>query len=105
MINECNKIYKKKFKNKNIFNKLIKETPDYGSDNSIQNSNSKIDFELMIDKLSYDEKLIVTLYYNSNYSCNEIADILNMNANTVKSKLLRTKDKIKKYYKGGIYNG
>lgn len=105
LINECNKIYKKKFKNKNIFNKLIKETSDYGSDNSIQNSNSKIDFELMIDKLSYDEKLIVTLYYNSNYSCNEIADILNMNANTVKSKLLRTKDKIKKYYKGGIYNG
>ena len=72
---------------------------------SISESNSKMDFEILIDKLNYDEKLIVTLFYNNNYSCKEISYILKMNVNTVKSKLLRAKEKVKNYYKGGIYNG
>lgn len=103
LINECNKIYKKKSKEKEIVEKKYIEYIDY-TDTSIQNSNSKLDFEILIRKLDYDEKLIVTLYYNSHYSCKEISDILNMNINTVKSKLLRAKEKVKKYYKGGIYN-
>ena len=77
-INECNKVYKKKF---------------------------KIDFEILIKNLSYEEKLIVTLYYNNRYSYSEISNILDININTVKSKLLRAKEKVKKNYKGGIYNG
>ncbi|MNT17287.1 RNA polymerase sigma factor [compost metagenome] len=58
----------------------------------------------MIDKLNYEEKIVLTLYYKDNYSCNEIANILNISVNTVKSRITRAKDKIKQTLKGGIYN-
>lgn len=102
LINECNKIYKKKSKKEKLFEKIVIEQKLDTMDNSITSINSKLDFELLTEKLNYEEKLIVALYYNSKYSCNEIADILHMNINTVKSKLTRAKEKIKKYYKGGV---
>lgn len=102
LINECNKIYKKKSKKEKLFEKIVVEQKLNTIDNSITSINSKLDFELLIEKLNYEEKLIVTLYYNSKYSCNEISDILHMNINTVKSKLNRAKEKVKKFYKGGI---
>ena len=100
LINECNKIYKKTNKKEKILEKIKNEKI---SDNSINSINSQIDFEILIGCLNYEEKLIIALYYNSKYSCNEIAKILNMNINTVKSKLVRAKEKVKKYYKGGVY--
>ncbi|MCI8548398.1 MAG: sigma-70 family RNA polymerase sigma factor [Bacilli bacterium] len=102
LINECNKIYKKKSKKEKLFEKVVIEQKLDTIDNPITSINSKLDFELLIEKLNYEEKLIVTLYYNSKYSCNEIAAILHMNINTVKSKLTRAKEKVKKSYKGGI---
>lgn len=105
LINECNKIYKKKNKKEKLFEKITMEEISNTDDNSINSINSKLDFELLIEKLNYEEKLIVTLYYNSKYSCNEIAEILSMNINTVKSKLTRSKEKVKKYYKGGVFDG
>lgn len=105
LINECNKIYKKKSKNQKLFEKITIEENINTKVSSIENINSKMDFELMISQLNYEEKLIVTLFYNNKYSCNEISNILNMNVNTVKSKLSRAKEKVKKYYKGGIFDG
>ena len=105
LINECNKIYKKKSKKIRLFDKITNEQDTNIIDNSINLIDCKIDFELLIDKLNYEEKLIITLYYNNRYSCNEIANILNKNVNTVKSKLIRAKEKVKKYYKGGIFYG
>ena len=102
LINECNKIYKKKSKNTKLFKKITIEKPVNSIDNSINNVNSRLDFELLINQLSYEEKLIATLYYNNGYSCSEISNILNMNVNTVKSKITRAKEKVKKYYEGGV---
>lgn len=107
LINECNKIYKHKSHKNNLLDKIeINYTLNNldNLDSSIQNSNSKIDFEILINNLNYDEKLIATLFYNNRYSCSEIAKILNMNVNTVKSKLTRAKEKVKKCYKGGVIN-
>lgn len=101
LINECNKIYQKKSKKAKLLERITREETTNVIDNSIHSINSKLDFELLIENLNYEEKLIVTLYYNSKYSCNEIAGILSMNSNTVKSKLTRAKEKVKKYYKGG----
>lgn len=101
LINECNKTYRKKYLTKKIFNKISNEKSSDEEENSIKNINSKLDFDILISSLNYDEKLIITLFYNNKYTCNEISNILNMNINTVKSKLLRSKDKIKKAYKGG----
>ena len=102
LINECKRIYNKKSHKKKLLEKIIIKENVESSDFSIQNTNSKIDFELLIQDLDYSEKVIITLYYNNKYSCNEIAEILNMNVNTVKSKLTRAKEKIKKNCKGGV---
>ena len=103
LINECNKIYKKKSKKIRLFDKITNEQDTNIIDNSINLIDCKIDFELLIDKLNYEEKLIITLYYNNRYSCNEIANILNKNVNTVKSKLIRAKEKVKIYFICGIF--
>lgn len=105
LINECNKIHKIKYRDKNIYERLINENIENNKfESNIQSANSNIDFELLINNLNYEERIIVTLFYNSNFSSKEISDILNININTVKSKLLRAKQKIKNKYKGGIYN-
>lgn len=103
LINECNHIYKKKMKTNKLKDLINGNNIDIKEDN-IQDSISKMDFELLIQKLEYEERLIITLFYNSKYSSSEIAKILKMNVNTVKSKLTRAKSKIKKYYKGGMTN-
>lgn len=106
LINECNQIYASKKKKIELFNKLENNSINNVEENPFNKINSKIDFELILKNLNYKEKLIITLYYNSGYSCGEISDILGMKRNTVKSILTRTKEKIKKIYdKGGIYNG
>ena len=104
LINECNLMYRKKNQQQNIVDKIENSRLMNDQDNTIYNINSKLDFELLISKLDYDERLIITLFYNSRYSCSEISEILNMNINTVKSKLNRAKDKIKNYSKGVIFN-
>ena len=101
LINECNLIYKKRKKQNDVYERIENNNILNGDDNLIHNINSMLDFELLINKLNYEERLIVTLFYNSQYSCSEISEILNMNINTVKSKLKRAKDKIKVYCTGG----
>ena len=60
-----------------------------------------IDFDLLIRRLSKDERLILTLYYKNMYTPTEISKILNINVNTVKSKILRAKQKLQQLYKKG----
>lgn len=105
LINECNQIYKTKSKKERLSKKIDKECGMRNENNILNNVNSKMDFELIIENLEYDERLIVTLFYNSGYSTQDISEILNMNINTVKSKLLRVKQKIKKEYERRSYNG
>lgn len=96
LINECNKIYSVHKKSDEAFNRFSKKA--YLYDQSIFKLQSKIDFGDLIDKLKYDEKIIITLYYNSQFSCKQIAKILKLNENTVKSKLNRSKAKLKMMY-------
>lgn len=96
LINECNKIYRKKEKYKisledNEIEKYIKLEENYNN----------IEFDILIRKLEDDEKLILTLYYCSGYTTKEISKILHKSENTIKSKMLRSKKKLKKQYEGG----
>lgn len=101
LINECNLIYKKKKKQENIYEKIINSNAD-NDDKTLYDTESNMDFDLLISRLDYDERLIIILYYNSGFSCSEIASMLSMNINTVKSKLTRSKKKIIKYNEGGV---
>ena len=56
-------------------------------------------FDTLIEKLNYDEKIVLTLYYNSGLSYTQISKILKINVNTIKSRLTRSINKLKKYYK------
>lgn len=105
LINECNKIYNTNKKHNVIYNELVRTFDLVSPDTSIQDACDKLSFEKWIEKLDYKERLIITLYYNSDYSCEQIATILKMNYNTVKSKLLRAKGKLKKFYEEEMENG
>lgn len=56
---------------------------------------SNIDLQRAMDLLSSQEKAIVTLKYFEDKKIDEIADILNENTNTIKSKLYRSMKKLR----------
>lgn len=56
---------------------------------------SNIDLQRAMDSLSSQEKAIVTLKYFEDKKIDEIADILNENTNTIKSKLYRSMKKLR----------
>ncbi len=91
LINECNNIYKKKRKysisyEENEMDKFL----------AINDSSDDMEFEILIRDLDYDEKLILTLYYCSKYTVKEISKIAKIKENTIKSKMARARNKIRK---------
>lgn len=98
LINECNKIYNSNKRNSELYNKVITDIDFNKFDNSIQDIQDKMSFDSLIKKLNYDEKIVFTLYYNSQFSSKQISEILKISVNTVKSRLTRGKNKLKKYY-------
>ena len=77
----------------------------YAEDSSyIGKVEGKIELEKIYKNLNYEEKICITLFYNSKYQVKEIAEILNISPNTVKSRITRAKQKIKRYYDGGVEN-
>lgn len=104
LINECNKIYEKKNKKNTLFNKILKfkstQTENY---TDVSDIDTKVDVNNLLDILNYNEKICIILFYSNNYSINEIAEILNISPNTVKSRITRAKKKLKD--KGGVANG
>lgn len=102
LINECNNIYNYNKRQKSIFKRLVTNS-EYVSENPIHLAEDDMDFYKLINPLSYDEKLIMTMYYQNRFTTGEIADILNMSVNTAKSKFLRAREKVKiETYKGGV---
>lgn len=96
LINECNNInyaYKKQHGleeeekvNSIVENKFV-DTP-------IDKLIDELDFKMKLNILNKDEMTIMLLHYKYRYTTGEIADILNENVNTVKSKLLRARKKM-----------
>ncbi len=97
LINECNVIYRKKYKQAKIFNKLsISKITDEVT-NPFNIVEDKIDFDILLKHLNEKEQLILALYFNSKFIPDEISDILGINVNTVKSIIYRAKEKLKKF--------
>lgn len=100
LINECNKFYNHS-KNKNNVSLEENEIENYIGTEDDPFSN--IEFDILIKNLKEDEKIIMTLYYYSQYSTKEISKILKINEGTIRSKLSRAKTKLKNQYKGEFY--
>lgn len=93
LINECISIYNGHKRKSELTEKIIhsRNVADYFEDN--------IDFDTMIKSLDENEKEIFRLRYEDRLHVKQIANMLNMNENTVKSILSRGRAKIKKTYK------
>ena len=91
LINECNNIYKKKSKYSISYEDKEMEKYLVSNDES-----DNIEFEVLIKDLDSEEKLILTLYYCSKYTIKEISKIVKIKENTIKSKMARAKNKIRK---------
>lgn len=98
LINNCNKVYKKTKKeiNYTYYNELVSNTT-YSTSNDEQIQN--LDFYMLIEKLSYKEKITLSLYYFSEFTTKEISKILNESEGTIRSRISRSKLKVKKMYK------
>ena len=97
LINECNKIHRKKRKHTisfegNEMEKYIETEENY---------EENIGFDMLIRSLETDEKLILTLYYCLGYTTKEISKILKKKEGTIRSKISRSKQKLKEQFEGG----
>lgn len=54
--------------------------------------------EKLIPQLAKKYQIVCDMYYNAGYSIKEIAEILDMNENTVKTRLSRGREQLKKIY-------
>ena len=98
-----NNLIKKKYRDTKVFDNI----EDY-ENNLIEDSNIELQFIenefnediiKQLDKLKKEDKDIFILYYFNEKNIKDIANELNMSESKVKSKLFRTRKKIKKYLK------
>ena len=101
LINECNHIYRKQRLREILGFENIEDYEDSLGKEVIDETISDMNFERLIEKLSYEEQLILKLFYKNNYTTREISFVLNRNENTIKTILRRAKEKIKQNYAGG----
>ena len=98
MINEALRFLKK--------NKLeavdMESLPEQGQEDQVED----IDLQRALDKLDEQERTIVVLRYFEEEKIDTIGKIMELNVNTVKSRLYRSMDKLKKYMEtGGAEHG
>lgn len=89
LINKCNDIIRK---NKNL---LFIEEYKEGSYN--EELDEKLDFNNAFSNLSSEHKIVLNLYYVSGFNSREIAEILEVNESTIKSRISRAKKKLKSF--------
>lgn len=87
------------------YTKSLKKTDDIQGYDCIsddgQDVGSEIDMQNALKVLKENEKAVILLHYDKGFSHSEIANILDMPLGTVKTNLLRAKEKLIKYYNYG----
>lgn len=96
LINKCNKIYKKRKKYNISFENL--EFENYFFENQIEEYENELEFYRLLNVLNYEERIVILLYYKEDYSIKLISKVLKKNENTIKTRLKRAKEKIKRFY-------
>lgn len=99
LINKCNKIYKKYKKNQTLEDKLKMNSNQTNYDEELKNS--ELDFFILIKILNYKERISLTLYYLENFTTKEISRILKEPESTIRNRISRAIQKLRKIYKGG----
>lgn len=100
LLNNCKKYYKSK---KNITHVPIEESSEVADhQDDYERLNSNIDFFKYLNLLSDDiDKEIFILFYSNDYSIKQISETLNINENTIKTKLKRSREKVQNHIERG----
>lgn len=99
LVNKCNDIYRRKSLYENISFES-NECENYLEAPPI--SDSTLEIDSLMSVLTYEERMILLLYYQYGYNSNEISKILDIKPNTVRSKLSRARTKIANKNKGEL---
>lgn len=100
LINRCNIIYKKRKKYNISFENL--QYDKYLIINETENLEKELEFYNLLKILNYNERIAIILFYKEDYTSKEISKILRVSENTIKTRLKRAKEKIKKYIEGSL---
>ena len=95
LINKCKKI-KRKNKIKEISYDEINCDRFLYSRDEYKELIDEVSFFQIIDELSEQDKLITTLFYSSNQTTKEISKILNINESTIRSRISRIRNEIRR---------
>ncbi len=87
---------------KNILNSAFERHKAELDENMKFETPERHDLFYAVLSLPIKERTLIHLFYYEDYSIKEISKILNMNENTVKSRLARAREKLKQKVKGGI---
>lgn len=87
LINRCTKRYR--------MNQRKAYLEDYGEEAQSDVGKADVEFREMLSMLPDDSRAIFQLYYGEQFTIREIAQILDMNENTIKSKLHRGKEQLR----------
>lgn len=100
LINECNSVYTKN--KKNNFEEYNERTVNIEATNELKTKIDDLDFFILIDNLNYTERIVLTLFYLEEFSTKEIAKILKEPEATIRTRLSRSRNKLKKVIEGGV---
>ena len=75
----------------------MENLPEQGKEDEVED----IDLQRALEKLDNQERAIVVLRYFEEEKLENIGKTMNLNVNTVKSRLYRAMDKLKKYMETG----
>lgn len=87
LINRCTKRYR--------MNQHKAYLEDYREEAQSDAGKADVEFREMLSVLPDDSRAIFQLYYGEQFSIKEIAEILDMNENTIKSRLHRGKEQLR----------
>lgn len=102
LINECMDIYRAKKIQDSIFVKIVDGEVYSEYDLSMEKVEEDIDFQEFLKGFEHQDRIILTLHYAQHCSANDIAMMMGINVNTVKSRLNRAKKKIKELNGGRL---
>lgn len=94
LINHCTKIWRSNKKKINIESAYLDMAGGGGTE-------SDMEFKELLYALPEESRMIFQLYFGERFSIKEIAEILNMKENTVKSRLHRGKEKLRMELQNG----
>lgn len=99
LINSCNAIYREKIPAISL--DALENEPLIMAEKSNHQTELKLDFESAMQILPFEERQVLTLFYMQEFSIKEIGKLMDLNTNTVKTKLRRGKERLREQMKEG----